>query len=104
MEFIRDGKTTSFEAEMATKRSAFHVGVVEGSGAKNAKGFQVPYKGAQLEGAPLKAQIDAWVDYGTIEACNSHLTPHTTHQTPHTTHHLATAQCDQVLVHMHVLV
>lgn len=71
-EFVApDGSAVSFQQAMAAKNSEqFQTGVVAGTkkddGVQNV--LQVPYKDQILSGDALKAQVQKWVDYGTIEA------------------------------------
>jgi hypothetical protein len=50
------------------KKGSFHVGSIKGSGAKGGSPLTVPYKGGMLSGEKLKAQLNKWRNYGTIEA------------------------------------
>lgn len=66
----KDGKTTtSFAAAMAAKNDTkFCTGFVKGNLAPpKDKQLEIAYKGKQISGAELKAQVQRWVDYGTIE-------------------------------------
>jgi len=68
-EFIdADGSAVSFEEAMNAKNTdKFCTGFVQGTGTKRTEKLEVPYKGEILSGQRLKDQIQAWVDYGTIE-------------------------------------
>lgn len=69
-EFVTpDGSAVSFGAAMAVKtKEKFFTGVIKGERASPAADrLQVPYKGEILSGRKLKDQVQAWVDYGTIE-------------------------------------
>ena len=66
----KDGKTTSsFADAMAAKSDAkFYTGYVKGEVAPSKdKKLEIAYKGRQISGNELKAQVQKWVDYGTIE-------------------------------------
>jgi hypothetical protein len=66
----KDGKTTtSFAEAMAAKNDTkFFTGHVKGELAPNPeKRVEIAYKGRQISGVELKAQVKKWVDYGTIE-------------------------------------
>lgn len=68
-EFERDGETLKFREAMAKfNKEGFSTGTVKGSGAKSKGVAAMPYKGASLKGEELKAKLQAWADYGTIEA------------------------------------
>ena len=66
----KDGKTTtSFASAMsAVNDTKFCTGFVKGelSPSKDKK-LEIAYKGKQISGDELKAQVKKWVDYGTIE-------------------------------------
>lgn len=66
-EFIRDGKTYSLAQAMEEfgGSNPFQTRTIKGNGQTGS--FKIPYKGNDLRGADLAAQIDKWVDYGTIE-------------------------------------
>ena len=68
-EFVdSNGKSSTFAEAMAAKSSEkFYTGFVKGEGAKSKQILEVPYKGQKLSGDSLKAQVDKWVEYGTIE-------------------------------------
>lgn len=68
-EFVdSNGKSSSFAEAMASKSSEkFFTGFVKGEGPKSKQILEVPYKGQKLSGDALKAQVDKWVEYGTIE-------------------------------------
>ena len=68
-EFVApDGTTCSFGEAMAAKNNdKFHTGFIKGEKAKGENKIVVPYKGKDLSGEELKAQVNKWVDYGTIE-------------------------------------
>jgi Protein tyrosine phosphatase-like protein, PTPLA len=69
-EFVApDGSAVSFQKAMAEKSSEkFCTGFIKGTGsAKRVSQLEIPYKGEILSGQKLKDQIQAWVDYGTIE-------------------------------------
>jgi hypothetical protein len=63
-------KEESFESYMsqAAEKGSFHIGVIKGNGAKGGSPFTVPYKGGMLSGEKLKAQLNKWQTYGTIES------------------------------------
>jgi len=67
--FIRDEKELKLEEVMKSpKRGHFHTGVIKGTKSKpKAFEFEVPYKEKNLKGKQILQQLDAWVDYGTIE-------------------------------------
>lgn len=62
-------KTTTFAEAMSSKSSdKFHTGFIKGELApQKEKKLEVGYKGKQISGDELKAQVKEWVDYGTIE-------------------------------------
>jgi hypothetical protein len=63
-----DGKAVSFKEAMSAKNSEkYHTGFVQGEGSSKKDKLEVPYNGKQLSGQELKDQVQAWVDYGTIE-------------------------------------
>ena len=64
-----DGKEVTFDSHMKNfgDKTPFHVGTVEGCGKSVPASWEVPYQGKQIKGAELKAQLDAWANYGTIE-------------------------------------
>jgi len=68
-EFVSpDGTTCSFaEAMAANNNDKFYTGFVKGEKPKGDNKIVVPYKGKDLSGEELKAQVKKWVDYGTIE-------------------------------------
>jgi Protein tyrosine phosphatase-like protein, PTPLA len=69
-EFIApDGTAQSLKSGMEAKNNeSFFTGFVKGEKPKDPSlTLEVPYKGAKLSGTALKAQIQKWVDYGTIE-------------------------------------
>jgi len=67
-EFIRDGKTYKFHEALKSFTGSYETGIIKGTKAKPAKmQYQVPYKGKQLQGEELVAQLKKWADYGTIE-------------------------------------
>jgi len=70
-EFVgADGSTKSLKEAMAAKNNTkFYTGFVKGeaSAMSSMKELEVPYKGKILRGDALKAQINKWVSYGTIE-------------------------------------
>jgi len=70
-EFIRDGQTYKLgEAlEKFGGSHAFETGVIKGDGKlpKFGPECQVPYQKKVLKGEALKAQLDKWASYGTIE-------------------------------------
>ena len=66
----KDGKTTtSFASAMsATNSTKFCTGFVKGElPSPKDKKLEITYKGKQISGNELKAQVKKWVDYGTIE-------------------------------------
>lgn len=66
----KDGKTTtSFASAMsATNSTKFCTGFVKGElPSPKDKKLEITYKGKQISGDELKAQVKKWVDYGTIE-------------------------------------
>lgn len=65
--FIRDGKESSLEEAMTLYPGKFIEGKMVGKKAPNTAGIAVPYNGKNLSGNELKAQLDKWVKYGTIE-------------------------------------
>lgn len=68
-EFIRDGTTYSVGDAMKKFTGSYETGFIQGSKPKP-KGpltLKVPYNGKDLEGDELKAQLQKWADYGTIE-------------------------------------
>ena len=69
-EFIGpDGQAQSFRQAMAEKqKESFFTHTIKGTKPLPRNGnLQIPYKGGILEGEVLKAKIQQWVDYGTIE-------------------------------------
>jgi Protein tyrosine phosphatase-like protein, PTPLA len=68
-EFVApDGSAVTLKEAMSAKNTEkFFTGVVKGEGTTKAPGMQVPYKGKTLHDHALKAQVQKWVDYGTIE-------------------------------------
>ena len=71
-EFVApDGSAMSFAKAMAQPKdtaNAFYTHEIKGSSSTaKIETCQVPYKGETLSGDKLKAQVKAWVDYGTIE-------------------------------------
>lgn len=52
----------------ASSKGTFHVGRIQGSGAKGGSPLTVPYKDKMLSGERLKAQLAKWMQYGTIES------------------------------------
>ena len=69
-QFIQeDGSAISFKKAMAQKnKTKFETGFIKGEGSKSAPELKVPYKGKTLTGDALKAQVNYWVTYGTIES------------------------------------
>lgn len=70
-----DGTSTaSLATTMAEATTeSFATGRVEGTAATPAAtALQVPYQGQVLTGAALKAQVQKWVEYGTIEPSAGH--------------------------------
>merc|ERR1719223_2072768 len=66
----RYGKTTTpFASAMsATNATKFSTGFVKGElEAPKDKKVEIAYKGKQISGDELKAQVKKWVEYGTIE-------------------------------------
>jgi len=62
------GQTTTFQEAMSKRSSQqFQTGFIQGTSKKNKQVLEVPYKGKVLSGDSLKAQVDKWVSYGTIE-------------------------------------
>ena len=58
MEFVRDGKTSSFAEAMKNIKGSFHTGIIKGGKAKPTKHtLEVPYKGTVLTGDALAAQL-----------------------------------------------
>jgi len=51
----------------ASSRGTFHTHVIQGQGDVEPKALNVPYKGKNLQGEALKAQLQRWAKYGTIE-------------------------------------
>lgn len=68
-EFVSpDGTSCSFAEAMSRKNSdKFHTGFIKGEKPKGDNQIIVPYKGKDLSGEELKAQVRKWVEYGTIE-------------------------------------
>jgi len=68
-EFVRDGKTMSIAQAMDGRlEGTFHTGFIKGDKPKPAKfELEVPYKGSKLKGEALRAQLQRWVEVGTIE-------------------------------------
>jgi len=67
-QFIRDGKTTSFEEALSLYKGSFQTGVVKGKLPKPSTfEIEVPYKGRKLKGTALAQQAYKWAEYGTIE-------------------------------------
>eukprot|EP00591_Stephanopyxis_turris_P001033 CAMPEP_0195519352 /NCGR_PEP_ID=MMETSP0794_2-20130614/14594_1 /TAXON_ID=515487 /ORGANISM="Stephanopyxis turris, Strain CCMP 815" /LENGTH=762 /DNA_ID=CAMNT_0040648487 /DNA_START=70 /DNA_END=2358 /DNA_ORIENTATION=+ len=63
-----DGSAVSLAEAMKAKNSEkFHTGFVKGTRAKSANRLEVPYNGKNLYGEDLRAQVNKWVAYGTIE-------------------------------------
>jgi len=70
MEFVRDGKTSTLEAAMAAPvPSKFFTAKITGSGALPAPGseLQLPFRGENLSGQAIVAQVEKWVAYGCME-------------------------------------
>ena len=63
-------KEENFEEYMsqASQRGTFHIGRIQGRGTKGGSPLTVPYKGDMLSGEKLKAQLNKWQSYGTIES------------------------------------
>lgn len=68
-QFIRDGKTTSFEEALTLYNTgSFQTGIVKGKKEKPQQyEIEVPYKGRKLKGEDLVKQVYKWAEYGTIE-------------------------------------
>jgi len=67
-EFLRDGKTTSVAEAMKIYKGSFETGFIKGEGKKPSQyELVVPYLDKKLKGDQLLAQLDKWVEYGTIE-------------------------------------
>jgi len=69
-EFINGetGTTTSLKYAMSSETSkSFFTGYIKGQTPSRKNVLSVPYKGKTLFGQALKAQVDQWVSYGTIE-------------------------------------
>ena len=68
-EFVApDGSAVSLKEAMAVKNTEkFHTGIIKGEGSNKTEGLEIPYKGKTLKGDELKAQVNKWVSYGTIE-------------------------------------
>jgi hypothetical protein len=66
----KTGSESNFFSYMtrASEAGSFETGVINGTGEKGGKLLTVPYKGAPLAGNVLKAQLERWANYGTIEA------------------------------------
>lgn len=64
-----EGKTTSFASAMSAENDTkFQTGFVKGDlPSPKDKKLEISYKGKQISGEELKAQVKSWVDYGTIE-------------------------------------
>ena len=56
----------SFEEYMSIPAVPYETGTVDGS-SRGGKPLVVPYKGTDLTGSALKAQLSKWANYGTIE-------------------------------------
>lgn len=63
------GVITNFAEYMskAAEYGTFHEGVIKGTGPDTGKPLVVSYKGRDLSGDALKAQLAKWAAYGTIE-------------------------------------
>lgn len=59
-------KVVPFEEYMSIPAKPFDVGTVDGT-SRGGKALVVPYKGKDLTGQSLKAQLSKWASYGTIE-------------------------------------
>lgn len=67
-EFERDGQTMKFSESMESLRTnSFSTGRVEGTDQEGAPAPQMPYKGETLSGDALKAKVQQWSEYGTVE-------------------------------------
>jgi len=67
-EFIRDGKPMKFSEGMKTIKGSFHTGFLKGTKPKPSPlELVVPYKGKELKGDALVAQLKKWANNGTIE-------------------------------------
>ena len=55
-----------FDAFMQKPIKPFETAVIEGE-QRGGKQLVVPYKGKELSGSSLKAQLNSWANYGTIE-------------------------------------
>jgi hypothetical protein len=63
------GEVSKFSDYMraAASKGTFFSHTVSGSGAKGGKAFSINYKGRDLSGDALKAQMAKWAAYGTVE-------------------------------------
>lgn len=67
-EFVRDGKVLTLDQAMATPDPARKLSTGRISGTFPLLGeLAVPYQGEALAGLNLKAQLDAWAEYGCME-------------------------------------
>ncbi|KXS14873.1 hypothetical protein M427DRAFT_135548 [Gonapodya prolifera JEL478] len=69
-EFVREGKVSTLQQALDTYTTPiFKTGFIKGTGEKPKGGYvlKVPYKGKELSGDALLAQLDRWYSYGTIE-------------------------------------
>ena len=57
---------SSYKAGTKGEPAAFETGVIKGS-RKDKRALAIDYQGKELSGAALKAQMEAWAQYGTIE-------------------------------------
>ena len=62
-----NGKSISFKQAMEAKTEGYETGFFQGTGKAANDKLTVPYKGKDLSGDELKAQVAKWVKYGTIE-------------------------------------
>ena len=63
-----DGTTMSFQEVMASPaKEKFCTGYIKGEMSSKSNVLEVGYKGKSISGNELKAQVQKWVEYGTIE-------------------------------------
>ena len=63
-----DGTTMSFQEVMASPaKEKFCTGYIKGELSSKSNVLEVGYKGKSISGNELKAQVQKWVEYGTIE-------------------------------------
>lgn len=67
-EFVRDGKTHSVKEAMNIPCGSFETATFRGSKPKPSRfELEIPYQGKILRGSELQAQVEKWVQKGTIE-------------------------------------